>query len=54
MEYIKGQFAKIPERFSGDLWEILKSLLNVQPETRLNCGNMGLENRPNIEASSYS
>jgi hypothetical protein len=54
LEYIKGQFAKIPERFSGDLWEILKSLLNVQPETRLNCGKIKLEKRPDFEASSYS
>jgi len=34
---IGGHFTKIPERFSNDLWEILKGLLQVQPENRPNC-----------------
>jgi len=34
---IGGHITKIPERFSNDLWEILKGLLQVQPENRPNC-----------------
>jgi NIMA (never in mitosis gene a)-related kinase len=36
---IKGQISKIPERFSSDIWEIVKMLLQVSPEARPNCGN---------------
>lgn len=34
---IKGQFSKINERYSNDLWEVLNLLLQVQPENRPNC-----------------
>ena len=34
---IKGQFAKINEKYSNDLWDILVSLLQVHPENRPNC-----------------
>jgi len=33
-----GQFSKIPDRFSSDLNDIVRLLLQVQPETRPNCG----------------
>jgi hypothetical protein len=36
---IKGQISKIPERFSSDLWEVVKMLIQVTPESRPNCGN---------------
>ena len=35
---IKGQISKIPERFSSDIWEIVKMLIQVSPEARPNCG----------------
>jgi len=35
---IKGQISKIPERFSSDLWEVVKMLIQVTPESRPNCG----------------
>jgi NIMA (never in mitosis gene a)-related kinase len=35
---IKGQFNKISEKFSSDLSEIIKLLIQVQPETRPSCG----------------
>jgi len=31
---IKGQFSKIPEKFSNDLVELVKYLIQVQPENR--------------------
>lgn len=31
---IKGQYSKIPEKFSSDLMELVKYLLQVQPENR--------------------
>jgi serine/threonine protein kinase len=34
---IKGQFSKINEKYSNDLWEILVMLLQVHPENRPNC-----------------
>ena len=36
---IKGQFSKIPEKFSNDLVELVKSLLQVPPENRPSPGN---------------
>jgi len=36
---IKGQFSKIPDRFSQELAEVVKLLLKVEPESRPNCGN---------------
>ena len=35
---IKGQFNKISDKFSNDLWEVVKLLIQVQPEMRPNCG----------------
>ena len=35
---IKGQFNKISDRFSSDLSEIVKTLIQVQPEGRPSCG----------------
>ena len=35
---IKGQISKIPDRFSEDLAEIVKILLQVNPDNRPNCG----------------
>lgn len=35
---IKGQFSKIPERFSNELWEVVKMLIQITPESRPNCG----------------
>jgi NIMA (never in mitosis gene a)-related kinase len=35
---IKGQISKIPDRFSSDIWEIVKMLIQVTPEARPNCG----------------
>ncbi len=35
---IKGQINKIPDRFSPDLAEIVKILIQVAPENRPNCG----------------
>jgi NIMA (never in mitosis gene a)-related kinase len=37
---IKGQYTKIPDRFSSDVFEIVKTLLQVSPDTRPNCGNI--------------
>jgi NIMA (never in mitosis gene a)-related kinase len=34
---IKGQFSKISEKYSNDLWEVLVMLLQVHPENRPNC-----------------
>ena len=39
---IKGQINKIPDRFSPDLAEIVKMLIQVAPETRPNCGKLNL------------
>jgi NIMA (never in mitosis gene a)-related kinase len=39
---IKGQISKIPERFSPDLWEVVKMLIQVTPESRPNCGKKNL------------
>ncbi len=36
---IKGQLSKIPDRFSSDLAEFVKSLIQVSPEARPSCGN---------------
>lgn len=33
-----GQYNKIPDKFNPDLMEIIKILLQVQPENRPNCG----------------
>ncbi len=35
---IKGQINKIPDRFSPDLAEVVKMLIQVAPESRPNCG----------------
>jgi len=35
---IKGQISRLPERFSSDISEIVKMLLQVAPEARPNCG----------------
>ena len=35
---IKGQLNKIPERFSSDLAEIVKLLIQVVPDSRPSCG----------------
>ena len=37
---IKGQISKIPDRFSSDIWEITKMLIQVSPEARPNCGKI--------------
>jgi NIMA (never in mitosis gene a)-related kinase len=42
---IKGQISKIPERFSPDLWEVVKMLIQVTPESRPNCGKDILINK---------
>lgn len=34
---IKGQVSKIPDKFSSELNEIVRLLLQVQPENRPNC-----------------
>jgi NIMA (never in mitosis gene a)-related kinase len=49
---IKGQFNKISEKFSADLSEIIKMLIQVHPEIRPNCGIFLLKFRSNIEASN--
>lgn len=35
---VKGQISKIPDRFSSDMAEIVKLLIQVSPEARPNCG----------------
>lgn len=35
---IKGQFSKISDRYSNDLHEIVRLLIQVQPEARPSCG----------------
>lgn len=35
---IKGQISRIPDRFSADIAEIVKMLIQVAPEARPNCG----------------
>jgi serine/threonine protein kinase len=37
---IKGQFTKIPDRFSSDVFEIVKLLIQVSPDTRPNCDQL--------------
>lgn len=37
---IKGQINKIPDRFSTDLAEIVKLLIQVAPDLRPGCGKM--------------
>jgi NIMA (never in mitosis gene a)-related kinase len=37
---IKGQIAKLPDRFSEDLSEVVKLLLQVNPDGRPSCGNI--------------
>lgn len=37
---IKGQFSKIPEKFSNDLVELVKYLLQVQPDNRPSPGKL--------------
>jgi len=39
---IKGQVSKIPDKFSSDLNEIVRLLLQVQPENRPNCGKYNI------------
>ena len=39
---IKGQISKIPDRFSSDLQEIVKLLIQVTPEARPSCGKIDL------------
>lgn len=46
---IKGQISKIPERFSSDIWEIVKMLIQVTPEARPNCGNIYIKINFNIK-----
>lgn len=36
----KGQFSKIPDRFSSDVFDMVKLLLQVAPEQRPTCGNL--------------
>ena len=36
---IKGQISKIPDRFSADLAEVVKLLIQVAPDSRPGCGN---------------
>lgn len=36
---VKGKFSKIPDRFSKDLWEIVKMMLNVSADQRPSCGS---------------
>ena len=36
---IKGQISKIPDKFSNDLAEMVKVMIQVVPESRPNCGN---------------
>lgn len=38
IKFILGQYNKIPERFSNEFHELVKMLLQVQPESRPNCG----------------
>jgi NIMA (never in mitosis gene a)-related kinase len=35
---IKGQIGKIPDRFSNDMNEIVKLLLQTSPDLRPSCG----------------
>lgn len=35
---IKGNFNKIPDRYSTDLFDIIKLLLQVKSESRPSCG----------------
>jgi NIMA (never in mitosis gene a)-related kinase 1/4/5 len=37
---IKGQLTKIPDRFSTDLAEIVRMLIQVSPEARPSCGTL--------------
>ena len=37
---IKGQISKIPDRFSSDMSEIVKLLLQTSPDLRPSCGNI--------------
>lgn len=41
---IKGQFNKIPERYSSDLSEIISLLIQVNPEQRPSCGKLIINN----------
>jgi NIMA (never in mitosis gene a)-related kinase len=50
---IKGQFSKISDRFSSDLSEVIKLLIQVHPESRPNCGKYYLNlNRSNFAPSN--
>lgn len=54
---IKGQFSKIPEKFSNDLVELVKYLIQVQPENRPSPGKLILIDfyfRPNFKKSNHS
>jgi NIMA (never in mitosis gene a)-related kinase len=53
---IKGQFNKISDRFSNDLTEIIKLLIQVQPEMRPTCGKKNYLKlfRPNFKTSYHS
>jgi hypothetical protein len=33
-----GQYNKIPDKFNSELMDIIRLLLQVQPENRPNCG----------------
>jgi len=44
---IKGQFSKIPEKYSPELAEIVKLMLQVKADSRPQCGN-------NININIYS
>ena len=37
---IKGKFAKIDDKYSNDMWELLKKLLKVNPKERPSCGEI--------------
>ena len=37
---IKGQYPKIPNTFSTDLWRIVTALLQVNPQARPDCNNI--------------
>ncbi len=50
---IKGQIGKIPDRFSSDMYEIVKLLLQTSPDLRPSCGKIILT-RSTFEESNYN
>jgi len=36
----KGHFARIPKQYSNEMWQLVKSLLQVNPQSRPNCEQM--------------